>query len=159
MRILITKKDQKDQNESSAPKATQLRLQVANSLFVAVQQYKLDKSRNKLKDNVEKILKSIKKSKMLIKNGPSNKLVNLPGGLGITHMHPIWNDDEQDWIFPFNHPHAKFITLNEPMNMYSFLLEKSSTQSSTAMKINGYWVVHFAHNNNTIQSIIFMVQI
>lgn len=80
---------------------------------------------------------------------PTDKFIELPNGLRITHMHPIWSEVNNDWIFPYNHELQKPISLEKSIDMYSFILEKQSTENerSCAMKINETWVVHFSHNS------------
>jgi hypothetical protein len=77
---------------------------------------------------------------------PSDQLIELPGGLRITAMHPIWY---KDWILPCDHPDGKVISLKPPLDMYSFLLEpkEAGDIESNAMRINDYFVVHFSHNS------------
>lgn len=74
---------------------------------------------------------------------PDRDLIELPNGLRITPMHPI--QYEGKWIFPHQHPLGTRVMLKQDIPMYSFLLESSAT--STAMKIQETWVVHFAHQN------------
>jgi Mg-chelatase subunit ChlD len=82
---------------------------------------------------------------------PTNQYVELPGGLKLTKMHPIWYDDDKsghgDWIFPQDHPYQHAVTLNAPIPMYSFLLESDANQPSNALRVNGAWVVHFSHES------------
>jgi Mg-chelatase subunit ChlD len=77
---------------------------------------------------------------------PSKEMIELPGGLRLTAMHPIWCETRKDWILPNEHEQAKKIVLAETIDMYSFLLEQSE-ESSNAMTIQGYRVVHFAHES------------
>ena len=49
---------------------------------------------------------------------PTNKFVQLPGGLRLTHMHPIYCTNRKDWIFPCDHADAKPIELDQPIDMF-----------------------------------------
>jgi len=86
---------------------------------------------------------------------PSDRaiVVDLPDQLRITHMHPI-RDNNKDWMWPIAHACHKRIIQENPVSMYSFLLEKPASEASqsTAMLVNGWWVAHFAHGNidNTV---------
>jgi hypothetical protein len=76
---------------------------------------------------------------------PNNIFIELPNGLRLTRMHPVWYND---WILPINHPEGKLIELASPIDMYCFLLEENEQDQSWSMFINGHWVVHFAHKSD-----------
>ncbi len=78
---------------------------------------------------------------------PSKEMVELKNGLRITHMHPVYCDIEGDWKFPRDVKGAKHISFENPIDMYSFILEEETSLPSCAMKINGHWVVHFSHHS------------
>jgi len=85
---------------------------------------------------------------------PSNDLIELSRGLRLTHMHPVFSIVEKDWVWPYQLSEAKRVHLANPIPMFSFLLEKPEPLDvddsySSAMEINGWWVVHFAHQNTT----------
>lgn len=76
-------------------------------------------------------------------SGQCMDMVRLPGGLTVTPLHPVWENDSTAWDYPID-LYDDLLASKKPNSIFAFVLN-----SYHSMIINGVSVICWGHNFNS----------